>query len=103
MNEDRLFHETEKKKGLSIKLDNLFSLGGKTFLYIYKKKKDEKPKLTVVMGHTVSIKVERVYSQGKSPTLAWVRKGMLNFGLDYLKNINVTMWSSNCSEEFQGS
>ena len=43
MNEDRLFHETEKKKGLSIKLENLFSLGGKTFLYIYKKKKDEKP------------------------------------------------------------
>ena len=55
------------------------------------------------MGHTVSIKVERMYSQGKSPTLAWVRKGMLNFGLDYLKNINAAMWFSNCSEEFQGS
>ena len=55
------------------------------------------------MGHTVSIKVERMYSQGKSPTLAWVRKGMLNFGLDYLKNINAAMWFSNCSEEFQDS
>ena len=49
MNEDRLFHETEKQKGLSIKLENLCSLHGQN-IPINIQKKDEKHKLTSSHG-----------------------------------------------------